>query len=81
MKLLRIWDKENTMKFNEYLNESKQEEMDAKKLFKKLYDKNKGDQKKIRKDILDNVVNTKYGHTSNAFVELMWDEFKGKFKS
>jgi len=69
------------MKFKQYLNENKKEEIEAVKLYKKLYDKNKGNEKKIRKDILDNVVNTKYGHTSNAFVELMWDEHKKKFNS
>jgi len=69
------------MKFKQYLNENKKEEIEAVKLYKKLYDKNKGNEKKIRKDILDNVVNTKYGHASNAFVELMWDEHKKKFNS
>jgi len=69
------------MKFEQYLNESKQEEIDAVKLYKRLYDKNKGNEKKIRKDILDNVVNTKYEHYSNTFVELMWDEHKKEFKS
>lgn len=70
-----------TDKIEKYLNESKQEEIDAVKLYKRLYDKNKGNEKKIRKDILDNVVNTKYEHYSNTFVELMWDEHKKEFKS
>ena len=69
------------MKFEQYLNESKQEEIDAVKLYKRLYDKNKGNEKKIRQDILSNVVNTKYEHYSNTFVELMWDEHKKEFKS
>jgi len=70
-----------TDKIEKYLNESKQEEIDAKKLYKRLYDKNKGNEKKIRQDILSNVVNTKYEHYSNTFVELMWDEHKKEFKS
>ena len=70
-----------TDKIEQYLNESKQEEIDAVKLYKRLYDKNKGNEKKIRKAILDNVVNTKAGLYSNTFVELMWDEHKKEFKS
>ena len=70
-----------TDKIDKYLDESRQEEMDAKKLYKKLLAKNKGNQKKIRQDILDNVVNTKYEHYSNTFVELIWDEHKKEFKS
>ena len=63
------------------INESKQEKIDAKKLYKRLFDKNKDNEKKIRQDILHNIVNTKYGHYSNTFVEYMWSEHKKQFPS
>ena len=66
---------------DKYLDQASNEKAGAKKLIDRLYKKNKGDQKKIHKDILDNVVNTKYGNYSNEFVTFMWDEFKAKFPS
>ena len=42
---------------------------------------NNNDMKGVMQDILKNVVNGKYGRTSNEFVDIMWNEFNKEYKS
>lgn len=57
-------------KINEYLDENAKEESDEiKKLIDGFYLKHKGNSKKVRQSILDNIVNTKYGRKSNQYVD------------
>lgn len=70
------------MKFKEYLLENKQEDIiKANKIFQDFYRKFKGKEKKIRQAILDNIVNSKYQHFSNEFIDMVWSVFKLKFTS
>jgi hypothetical protein len=64
------------------IGEKKQEDIaKAKELVNHYYKKYKGDSKKARKDILDNVVNSKMSRASNEFVTILWAEFNKRWPS
>ena len=65
-----------------YINENKKEDqMEVGHLLDRLDTKHKKDMKRIHKDILDNVVNSKYGRVSNAYVDMVWVEFNKRYPS
>jgi hypothetical protein len=69
-------------KIDMVLNDNKNEDqMKVGQLLDRLGMKHKKDMKKIHKDILDNVVNSKYGRTSNSFVDAVWVEFNKRYPS
>ena len=70
------------MNFREYLKENKTENLKkAKDLLDFYVKKFNNNEKKVRQEILDNIVNSKYSRSSNAFVDMMWDVFKAKYPS
>ena len=70
-------------KIDKYLmNENEREDIrKAKELIKFLSRRHKNNQKKIRQDILDNIVNNEYSRISNNSITIIWDEFNKKFPS
>ena len=70
------------MRYKEYLKENKTENLKkAKDLLDFYVKKFNNNEKKVRQEILDNIVNSKYSRSSNAFVDMMWDVFKAKYPS
>jgi hypothetical protein len=64
------------------LTENKQQDMKrAKEYVERTFKKLDGDYKKIRKHILDNVVNSAYGKESNNYIDILWAELEKKFPS
>jgi len=68
-------------KIDRILENKFEEEAKAKDIVDTFYKKHKGDYKKIHREILSNIVNTKYGRNSNSFVEHVWKELNKKFPS
>jgi hypothetical protein len=69
-------------KIDMYINESKKEDQTkAEQLLDRLTKKHLADMKKIHRDIRDNIVNSKYGRVSNAYVDMVWVEFNKRFPS
>lgn len=69
-------------KIDTWLSENRQEDdKKAEELIQYYIKKHGKNAKKIRRDILDNIVNTQYGRHSNNFVELMWSKFNKYFPS
>jgi len=70
------------MRLRDYLNENEAEDKaEAKKLIDSYIKRIGKNYKKVRQEILDNVVNTKFGKKSNDFVEIMWAELDKRFPS
>jgi len=66
----------------DYVQENTLEDISkAKELIKHYIKKHGRNSKKIRQDILDNVVNSKYTKASNNFVDAIWIEFNKIFSS
>jgi len=53
----------------------------VRKLLKHFYDKDRGDMKKVRNDLVNHVVNNAYVRESNEFIDLLWEEFNKIFVS
>ena len=69
-------------KIDMYVVENKKEDQtEVVKLLDRLQKKYKMDSKKVRRDILDNIVNSKYSKVSNAFVDMIWVEFEKRYPS
>ena len=69
-------------RIDNYLNENEAEDRKkAKDIIDYAIKKYGKNYKKIRKHILDNVVNNEYTRNSNNFVEIVWAELKKVFPS